>query len=128
MVKSVQYTDDVLMFRNAFENSIDRIGKTHTITRYTITTDGFGDVLTTTSTTFDIKGDFQIIDDLEEIEKLGVQANGSAKFFAKIGTNIEFDDEITVNNVVWQFKQKIEDNELNGVAVAQSWLLVRLDG
>ena len=128
MVKTTQYTSDTQAFRNAYEQTLDRVGKTHTITRYTITTDGLGNTITTTATTFDVKGDFQIITNTEEIEKLGMEGTGNAKFFAKISTMLSYDDELTYNGDIWKFRRRLDDDDIKGVAVAQSWLLQRIDG
>ena len=93
------------------------------------TVDSLGDVTATTETQSTIEIDFQPItkEDHNLIEQ-GLASPGDARGFASSDITINPDDYLIVDSIRWQFKSKIEPDDVEGVIVAQSWILTRADG
>ena len=111
---------------------LSRWGASYTLTRETITRDGLGNISATSSSTSTITGVFERIEDQVELQKLGLGNQASAKFYADADDTIYTRDQLTVESEIWEFRRKVEDDHFgNGTTmteVAQSWVLVKIDG
>ena len=112
-------------FNKAIE---DVFGTTFTKTRRTVTVDQLGYTSDESTAMSTVYGDFQRITDERELQELGLVGVGSAKFYGKTGQDILEGDLLTVSSELWQFRRRIDVDELQGTEVAVTYLLVRIDG
>lgn len=128
MVKT-RAKEDAVVFKEHYEDMIDKFGSVYTLYRDSVEMDSTGSVISaTTSSSATVNGDFQRIEDEEELTQYGLTAQGGAKFYTKAASNIQPNDLILFNSKYWQFKRRIDDDNISGSEVAEVWLMIRLDG
>ena len=115
-------------FKPHYDNMITKFGTSFTLSRDTEVIDSTGNVVSSTTATSTIYGDFQRITDQRELAKYGLQGSGNARFYTLTGSDLQTDDIITVNGEKWQVRKRTEDDDFVGSEVSEVWLLVLLDG
>lgn len=115
-------------FKPYYDEMINKFGYTFTLSRDTEVIDGTGSVVSSTTATSTVSGDFQRITEQRELAKYGLQGTGNARFYTLSGSDLQTDDIITVNSNRWQVRRRVEDDDMLGSEVAEVWLLVLIDG
>jgi len=123
---------DAKTFKRYYEEMLTRWGASYTLTRETITRDGMGTISATSSSSSTITGVFERVEDQTELVKLGLGNTGVAKFYADADDTIYTRDQLTVESETWEFRKLAEDDHFGDgttmTKVAQSWVLVKIDG
>jgi hypothetical protein len=112
----------------AYNSALSNVGSNKSYILETKSFDSTGQAYDSSITTTTVFGDFQIIFDVKELERLGLTGTGNAKFYTKKDYTIVPKAILYVNSEKWQFRKIIEDDYWSGSKVSQIWLLVRLDG
>jgi len=115
------------LFKRKFSDYISRFGRgSVTLTKQTITTNAAGRIKTSTPVTSTISGDLQFIS-YRERQYLGegIANIGDGMFFCEASVDIDPNDEITVDSVIWKLTNQIEGELVGNSVIYQGWIAVR---
>lgn len=124
MVTSRSTGKDSDAMRKTFSDYLKDYGTTVTLTKRTETLDGMGRVTAVTESTSTISVDIQWVtkEDLRHLNIGDVQV-GDGMLFAKYDADIDLEDEITHNSIVWRISNKIEGELIQGDEVYQGFII-----
>jgi hypothetical protein len=114
-------------FNKAYNDALSNVGANYTYTTETKTFDSTGQESDVTVTSTTIFGDFQLIIDQRDLDRLGLQGTGNARFYTKKDYTIIPKAILTFNSEKWLFRRRIDDDYWFGGQVSQVWLLTKLD-
>lgn len=114
--------DRILSKRGGFARDVSLV----TVTQ---TPQSLGNLSDVTESAATVTADFHTITEKDrQILERGIARIGDAKLYLSADITVNEEMFVDIDSVRWQFRSKIEPDDVNGVAVAQVWIIARSDG